>query len=222
MADTLVYGWIKPDIIESTHVLTARGKKETALLIIMMGTAAILPVSLVFPYTPAIICNEVRYVSANKGNSFLTIISFYPNDIVAGHDNFDNYWPEPPFIQQRIVQLVSVLTNYNPYAFDTDVIGKAFRQKIEFYPASDFIKPWEINFQSLILKPAPPVGDLSTQYKRPVEFFDTPYWDASQENAGRMVVMMPQLAPVIEVNTYAGRGKTLGKFFKNVLLGRFH
>jgi hypothetical protein len=225
MADTLVYGRIKADQLEETRVLSARGKQETALLIVLVGTAASLQGSTVFPFVPNEVINDIKYITSYKGNVFLTVLNAYPNDVVAGYDNFDNYWPEAPFVQQRTVQLVSVLTDYTPYNSSLvfrDVIGKAFRQKVEFYIEPDFIQQWKINPQPLIFKPVPPVGDLSTQYKRPVEFFDTPYWDISQENAGRMVVMMPQLAPIIEVNIYAGGGRTLGRFFKNVLLGRFH
>ena len=225
MVDTLVYGRIKPDVIERTHTLTSRGKQGSVLPIILMGSAAALPSSAVFSKYPPDIVENYKYIVKNKGSVFLTTITAYPNDVVVSNDNFSDYFPEPPFIQQRTVQLVSVLTDYTPYnsgLVNTDVISKAFRQKVEFYPSPDFIKPWTIDLQPLVFKPVPPVGDLSTQYKRPVEFFDTPYWDISQENAGRMVVMMPQLAPVIIINTYAGRGKTLGKFFKNVLLGRFH
>ena len=41
MADTSIPGRLRPDLLEDVRVLTSRGKREVALLVVLAGVAAV-------------------------------------------------------------------------------------------------------------------------------------------------------------------------------------
>lgn len=226
MTDFTVPGNIRPDIIEQVKNVSARGKPEAAFLVIT-GTAASPPQTYFAVRDDDIIIENIKQIGAWKGSPFTIIVSSYPNDIVAGFDDFKDYFPEPPFDSpQRLgANTMAVLTSYAVYVAAPDVIIWA-KRKQDTFQNDEFSQPWKINFQSLIIIPQAPPGDLTTLRFSPYTARGYNDWIPDNfiqaQNVARMVIMLPSQAPVLPINNYAGGGKTLGDFYKNRLLGRFH
>jgi hypothetical protein len=196
MADANVPGRTRPDQLEEVRVVTSRGKLESALLVVLAGIAVVSATTDLRATPRADSGGQSRYITRSPSYPIVSILSSYPNDIVPGFDNFEGFGlPEPPFIQQRTVPLVSVLTSYAAYNPGIDVVSKAFRRTPQFFDAPPFEKkaPSAL-ITNLVIKPAP-AGDLTTQIRKAVQFEDAKFFD--KKNIGAwFVALQPQQAPL--------------------------
>lgn len=194
MADTTVPGSIRPDILTTQRTLTQRGKIESALLVILVGTsAAYTPTDVKATQRPDVI-TQSRTVTSWKGSPLVSILTAYPPDLVPGHDDFTGYGtPTPDFIQQRTVPLVSVLTSYAAYNPAPDIIYKQFRRTPFFADYPPFVQQSLKSLINLTIKPAP-AGDLTTQIRKPQAFIDPLRFDKKNDGAWH-IVLMPGIAP---------------------------
>lgn len=170
MTDFTVPGARKPDQLENVRWVSARGKWESALLIVLMGTAAV-PVTTDIRTTPRPDTIESsRIVRAWKPPPLLTYLASYPDDPVVGWDSFQG-WPPPEadFISAQKVPLVTAFTSYAAYNANTDVLLLGHR-KPDWQAVPDFISAQKVwPFQTLVPLPNP-AGDLKIFRRMAIDF----------------------------------------------------
>jgi len=198
MADTSIPGRLRPDLLEDVRVLTSRGKREVALLVVLAGVAAVATTTDVkATVRPDNIQETERVITRAPASPLISILSLYPDDIVTGSDNF-NGWPppEPPFIQQQThVPLLITQTSYAAYNPAPDVFYKGFRRTPWFVDEPPFIRQQTASLL-IGLVPAPvPSGDLTTFQRRPQATFDAETFIQKSTGAWH-IALMPNLGPV--------------------------
>jgi hypothetical protein len=173
--------------------ITSRGKKEAQLLVAMVAPAV----------TPA---TYFFFQKSNRSQDFFpsqqdfsswsparihTILTIYPQDIIAGWDNFLGHGePPPPFIQERRAAGAIFLTNYGPYYYPQDLLG---HRTIDFQVEPPFIQQ-QRQYLLTALVPAPQVaGDVSGP-RLGADVIETYTHIASFKGAWH-IVLMPDIAP---------------------------
>lgn len=179
------------EAINEVTLISSRGKLESYLLIILMGTAAAIATVDNRATGAPIQVHSSQIITANKGNALLTILNAYPNDIVAGWDNFAGFPIPPVFTQQQsTAALIPALTPYAAYDPAPDIIYSGFRRKPDFQVRPDFIKQSPFSFRNFDTNP-PPVGDLTTFY-RPKPYFAPAQLDAKANKGAWYITLVPQ------------------------------
>lgn len=197
MADTSIPGRTRPDQIEDVRVVTSRGKLEAALLVILAGTAAVATTT-DLRATPR--CDQIseadRFITRSRVNPLITVLSFYPSDIVQGWDNFAGWPPpEPPFVQpQTHGPLLIAQTSYAAYAPATDIIYKQFRRTPWFVDEPPFIQEQGASVIVELVSAAPPPGDLTTLLRKPQPNFVAETFNQAWGGAWH-IALMPELSP---------------------------
>lgn len=193
-SDVSVPGRIRSEIITNTRILGQRGKLESALLIVLA----------VVGYTGS---NEVHaaksqvfeqrpdFIASWQPSPIITTLTQYPSDVVVGMDNYVGWPPpEPPFIQQQTTQpLVIDLQSYAGYNPAPDTFYKQFQRTPVFEEKPPFIQERLRSLINLTINPAP-VGDLTTQLRKPQWFVESPRDDRKNPGAWH-IVLLPQIGP---------------------------
>lgn len=192
MTDFTVPGNRDPDQLEVTRWVSARGKAESALLVVLMGTAVTTVTTDIRTTPRPDQLENTRLVKAWKPPPLLTYLASYPDDLVIGWDNFQG-WPPPEadFIQPRQVPLLTALTSYAAYTPNTDVLLLGHR-KPDWQAQPDFIQAQKVwPFQTLVPLPTP-AGDLAIFRRFTVDFQTEKVFPQPMQGAWH-VVLRPDL-----------------------------
>ncbi len=197
MSDPTVLIYPRAEIVDGgSRVITQQGRAASLFLILILGTAAAaLPNDIRTGAKAQTFVAPVIDATAWKPSPLLTILGAFPPDVTTGFDTF-GWWPKPPpdFIQQRSPALITSLTGYTPYNAGTDVLQRGNR-KPWFDAKPDFIQ--ESPSSLLVaqqIKP-PPLGDLTTQLRKPQDSWPARIWDSKSPGAW-YITLLPALAPL--------------------------
>ncbi len=180
--------------INEVTLISSRGKLESFLLVILMGTAAAVTTIDQRAIGAPTQIQESQTISPRRGSALITVLNAYPNDVVAGWDNFSGFPTPPVFTQQQsTAALIPALTPYAPYDPAPDIIYGGFRRKPDFQVRPDFIRQAPFSFRNLEFNP-PPIGDLTTFY-RPDPYF-APVQIDPKANTGAWYITLVPAGPI--------------------------
>lgn len=220
------WGTSRTTHIENIRVVTTRGKKESALLVVLAGSAATVSGSQIGSRLPPDRIENTTYLSTTRGTrlaAFLLVVTNYPPDVLAGWEDFTGtYYQEPAFDKPWRPIFNPIDRSYVPYVPSTDVIAKSFRRVPYFEEIPPFIKqqPGLLNTDLKVIPLSP--SDNTFRARMSPIIYALPFVDPQWKSAWFVPLMpglnVPQLPPVI----FAGAGPTSGFFSGNTIQGYFN
>jgi hypothetical protein len=226
VADTTVPRSTRPDQLENVRCITQRGKAESAVLVVLAGTAASTPTAdIKAKARPDLIDNGTRFLTRSPTGILLNVLTAIKADVIVGMDNFLGWPPpEPPFISPFKINLNSIDTSYIPYSSSTDVIGKAFR-RIPYFSDAELFAQKQGNttslFGALVYTPVP-TSDLTYRARMSTGVYTPEITDVKWKPSW-FVPLQPGISiPRPPVIPFAGAGPTQGYFTGNTTLGYFN
>lgn len=224
MTDFTVPGFVKPDLLENFRYVSARGKEEAALLVILAGSAAAASTVDLKSEGRDEIFERISYVTASfKQAPFVLLINSYPADILTGFDNFTgSYYPEPSFDQAWKPPFNMVDRSYIPYVPSTDAIAKGFRRTPYFQELDSYIKQQpSLVVENLFFVPLPP-SDNTFRARMSGIIYDIPFVEPTWKTSWFVPLMPGLLIPRPPVPVFAGAAPIKGYFSGYTVKGFFN
>lgn len=224
--DSIPYvpGVLKPDLLENVRYLTARGKKESGFLVVLLGTAAVaIPVDIKTEGRDELL-ERISYVTTSfKTAPFLILVNSYPSDIISGFDNFTgSYFPPEPFDPTWKPPFNAIDRSYVPYVPSTDAIAKGFRRVPYFQELESYIKQQpSLVITDLVKIPLPP-SDNTFRARMSGIIYDLPFTEPTWKSSWFISLMPGLLIPRVPVPLFAGAAPIRGFFSGYTVKGYFN